>query len=302
MRHTIALLALAGCGGGNSLPDGAPTPTPTVLTESARDPKGIAVDDTHVYFSDQDRFASVSKTGGGAQTRGSIFTGPQAVRVNSTSVIWVDGTDLRALRLADEEPWTIGGPPAGGTVYGFGLDDTQVIYPYSSDLLRHQLSDGARTGFLEDAFALDVTLTAGYAFYTSCDEVGPRRIPLAGGAPIGITSGQSCPITLASTASHVFWLDLADSDTPGTRVMRSDVEGTDVTQLASFDDIEHAALAADDSHVYWATRTAIWRVAHSGGELEVFVEVDNPSSIALDATSVYWTAAGESDQIATLTK
>ncbi len=49
-------------------------------------------------------------------------------------------------------------------------------------------------------------------------------------------------------------------------------------------------LALDDTFVYWADFSSVWKVAKTSGGLAIFADSqENARAVAVDETCVYWT-------------
>lgn len=125
------------------------------------------------------------------------------------------------------------------------------------------------------------------------------QMPLAGGEPIVLASGQT-PGSLAIDAEHVYWTNTTDDGS----VMSVPIGGGTVTTLAAHQP-GPVSIAVDATNVYWTTLTGgacaddaeicypggnVMKVSIAGGDpVTLASDQAHPSAVAVDATSVYWT-------------
>lgn len=157
-------------------------------------------------------------------------------------------------------------------------------------------------------------------------DAGPAVAPVPAGATL-IAHGQNVPRDLLVDGSHLFWLNEGRraEGTPG--VYSVSKEGGEVKELVSglgvhglaLDDqniywihpengtVSKApkgggaaeslateqenlsAIAVDDTHVYWAGGTGIYRVEKAGGKVQAVVDnISLPNGLHVDDQHVYW--------------
>ena len=130
------------------------------------------------------------------------------------------------------------------------------------------------------------------------------KVPLAGGTPTVLASGQYGAVGIAVDATNVYWAtDPADfsgsppSNTPFV-LAKVPIEGGSPTILVSnFDG--RLSIATDGTNVYWTaagslggpmSNRAVKKVSVNGGSPTTLASgLVNPESIAVDSTDVYWT-------------
>jgi hypothetical protein len=132
------------------------------------------------------------------------------------------------------------------------------------------------------------------------------RVSLCGGTPTTLAPVVGVPLGVAVDATSVYWTAAPGPHTTGT-VMKVPVGGGTPVTLAS-GQATPLAIAVDSTSVYWTNfgsadgwtasgpgpangNGAIMKIPLGGGVPTTLASVpyDAPQSIALDATSVYWT-------------
>jgi len=76
------------------------------------------------------------------------------------------------------------------------------------------------------------------------------KVPLSGGAPITLASGQNKPKGIVVDATNVYWTTNGDADESSGTVMKMPLAGGTPTTLASGQSWPWA-LAVDATRVYW---------------------------------------------------
>src|SRR6185369_10792454 len=137
-----------------------------------------------------------------------------------------------------------------------------------------------------------IVVDATSAYYI--DQTSVVAIPLQGGAPVSLASGQGLPTSLALEGEALYFTNF----TEGT-VKRVPVEGGTPTVLVSGQSYpQFVALAG--GNVYWVTSSGdpdtVSVVPEAGGEPVVLYASSNAiGSIAADASGAYFTVAGDPD-------
>lgn len=131
------------------------------------------------------------------------------------------------------------------------------------------------------------------------------KVPLAGGSPITISSGDESPMGLALDAGSVYFTSGGSGHSAGV-VTRVGKDGSAKTVLARGLEWPNG-IAVDDAAVYWAeggngdgsaepdgrVGARVMRLDKgSGVVLPLAIRQRNPESVAVDATHLYWTNSG----------
>lgn len=185
--------------------------------------------------------------------------------------------------------WTAWGADAGSTVMslplGGGVPTTIVAV------------EGEVSGLAVDAthaYWTEVVSDAGAPLPNSV----VMSVPLVGGTPTTIASGQVGAGELAVDSTSVYW---TTSDATTASVMKVALDGGTPTTLASGQLASAQGgidfIAVDDSNVYWVVNDypffGVVTVPLQGGvSTTLAAETSAIYGLAVDTTSVYWTAYG----------
>lgn len=119
------------------------------------------------------------------------------------------------------------------------------------------------------------------------------RMPLGGGSPTTLATGQSPPQAIAVDATNVYWTTSGDNTANGTVMKVSLAGGTPVALAAG--QTHPGSIAVDATSVYWIASSVcggdqLMKVSHAGGAPTILaLTQDFAEAIAVDATSLYWT-------------
>jgi hypothetical protein len=135
-----------------------------------------------------------------------------------------------------------------------------------------------------------------YLYFTAKEAGTVGRIPISGGAPFHIATGQSKPFGIALEDTYVYWTNLGDADAPtpvAGSVMRATFAGADRYTLAGGQDDAYG-VSVDGERAYWTIHRAAGSV-HSAqlprGAPEPLASMQYfPWSIVATGERVYWRA------------
>jgi len=126
-----------------------------------------------------------------------------------------------------------------------------------------------------------------------------KKVPLGGGTPTTLKSDTvHYPTAIAVDATNVYWTDINFGFAGVDRVVKSSLDGSQVTALVS-DQMNPSAIAVDSTSIYWTngdedtavlpTTGTVVKMALSGGTpITLAIRQANPQAMAIDATSIYW--------------
>lgn len=281
---------------------GVCSPPPEVLAKYDGDIGGPALDDDAVYWSQGNTLLRRAKGGGDPSVVTTTPSGPQRLAVDGTHVYWTEpstGSVGRAPKMGGPAEIV-----AAGEAKPFGLAlDADAVYwtTITGNAIRRRAKVGGSPKTLTDLASncTDLALDADAAYWSNAiGGGGMGRIPKAGGAAATLFPVEGIPGSLAVDGASVYvWVaDPSTASWPGQprRVAKA---GGATSVLAPFDKHGDGRLTVDATHVYWCTSSAgntLKKVPKEGG-VPVSLASGNYQcgAIAVDATHVYWSDIGE---------
>jgi hypothetical protein len=260
----------------------------------------VAVDATHVFWSDGAEIFAAPIGGGAAST---LATGQVAVAglaADGTSVYWTDVTagTVMKVSLSGGAPTTlVSGQHSPDAIAVDAASVYWTTYIPGGAIAKVPVGGGAVTTLAAgQPYAGAIAIDSASAYWTTVDPGVVAKVSLDGGAITTIASGQDIPSGIAVDATSVYWATNADYGT----ITKAPINGGPATILASGLPFPQR-LAVDSTNVYWADLqdAAILRVPLGGGGTVTFAsglrgtDPTNPNlgpvAIALNAATVFWT-------------
>jgi hypothetical protein len=116
------------------------------------------------------------------------------------------------------------------------------------------------------------------------------KMPLGGGTPLALASGQLSPISIAVGPTSVVWTNYGDVTGAPKALMTVPLDGGDPITLVA--DGTFGAYAVDATSVYYDGGGSLMKIPLAGGSptpvTSLGVSWSLASGVVLDATSVYW--------------
>lgn len=190
-------------------------------------PRGVAVDGTNIYWTDQQsgKVKAVPIAGGTIRTL-AVGVTPMWMAVDALNLYWLD---LHAP------------PPSGDVTYS-----TVMAISLAGGTPVTLATSAPRDGYEDIA-------TDGVNVYWTDDERGVLKMPTAGGMAT-VLATATCPGKLVVDETYVYWFDdKGCSATPTTRtdIMKVPIAGGQPTVLAHVQGQEVDDVAVDANSVYW---------------------------------------------------
>jgi hypothetical protein len=137
----------------------------------------------------------------------------------------------------------------------------------------------------------DLAIDSANVYWTTNQQV--VSIPLGGGRPRVLADGQANARHLAVDDHAVYWTTFADPSRDGGQVMTVPLGGGTPAVLAG-GQVGPFGITVDAANVYWVTLIGgtVMKVGKQGGApttLVMGLTPNYPTTIAVDATHVYWT-------------
>jgi hypothetical protein len=286
--------ANAQCANGKCIP----TAGPETLADKLDSPHDLAIDDSFVYFveddSDEGTVKKVAKTGGNVTTLASNLAEPLAIAVDSTHVYWLERNNGSNGRLAKvsknggnvtdlstdlhnaQNHLAIAGNflyfgdgkgGGGGVIKKVGINGGTTIIVEGNGLLN-----------LNTAIAVDNGLVY---FKNDYDKV--LRVSVSGGDVTELGSGE--PSGLAIGDSWIYWTEYSNGN-----VMRMPKNGGPGINLAK-NSYGAGDLVLDGNYLYWIENNnpgKVRRVSTTGGDEKTYSNQANSLGIEVDGQYVYY--------------
>lgn len=221
----------------------------TLVTGQA-EPRGIAVDDNHVYWVTRGGAVRQLDKAGGNEVilfDETVTTELLDVGVNTTTVYWSDNENDRISRI----------PIDGGTESTLSTSQQNIRMIFVDGVDVFWVNDGPGDVVVSENHgvptvlgttgngATDVVADATHVYWTSNFQGTVQRVLRSGGSMEELANNQTGVTTLAIDDTHVYWLAKDDG-----AIMRATLSGDQPTEFVSGLS-NPASVVVDATHVYW---------------------------------------------------
>ncbi len=296
----------AAAGGASGAPAGGGGGGATILTVDAGAattlamgaPADIAIDATHVYWTDPKAktVMKVPKAGGAAITLASSQDLGTGLAVDATNVYWtttqgavmkspLEGGTPIAIASQQQRPNSVA--VAGNSVYwaNGGAD-----FVGTASVMKASLATGEVATFAANLTRAGSLGTDGtFLFWTEIGE-GSGQVqwmPLVGGTLNWVV--VQLPEAVAVGAGNVYWGEYSLPTGVGRVVKRALAGGQEVTLVSSSHGF--STLVADGADLYVPDGRTILRIAVAGNEVVMMPTEGTPARLAVDEARIYFTTA-----------
>lgn len=269
---------------------------PKTLAVGQNDPSDLAVDELDLYWTNTgaNQVVRVAKVGGTATIVASSQPSPLGIALDDTHVYWTQNTTPGAVVRAPKSggsPQVIASSQyyafrlvlSGSTVYFIGDTTSGFVrsVPKTGGTVTDLQSASSPKGLAYDGTKL---------FWSAWNEI--RKADASALAPpTKLSTAESFPAALAADESDVFWLDMY-----ANKIRKVSKPGGAPTTLASLTSgTPRGSIAIDATYVYFIDPkgNALRKVPKSGGAATTVAKASDPRGIVVDANYVYWTNGGD---------
>ena len=237
-------------------------------------PRGVAVDDAHIYWASGDTIGRANVDSTGIDQSFIVGAGwPAGIALNVSHLYWANTLDAPGPSFG-----TIGRADLEGAAVDQSFITGDPTNPHT-DLLTDP-----RGPAVDDAHLYWANMGFGTIGRANLDGTGIDQTFIRLRSSTPIVGEGTIPTGVAVDGNHIYWANLGESGSNGT-IGRANLDGTGVDRNFIADIGTPIAVAVDDAHVYWANFETTAHAASIGRANLDGTEV-NPSFIPVSAQAV----------------
>ncbi len=279
---------------------------PQVLYDDEDGARGIAVDATHVYWTNDttNMVQRIEIAGGDPELLADGQEGAYAIAIDATHAYWTNQAGDAVMRIDKD-----GGEPelldAAYDPTGIAVDQTDVYWISTVGVYKvaKEGGDGVQLAPNEGKLG-GIALSSTHVYWTDHEgwdtmegDMDPylegriMRISKGGGSASEVVGAQDFPYGIDTDSQYVYWVNNTGGDSYPEidKVKRAPLGGGPDEDLATMQEKPWAVVVLGD-WVYYSTWTEVWKVPRSGGVPTVMAEMQYlPRYVAVDNAHLFWT-------------
>ncbi len=257
------------------------------LAVAEDNPTSIALDDTHVFWTNEVGAGAVKKVAktGGTSTTLSAGNRPDRITTDGTKVYWAQDGTVKAVSVDGGTVSTL----ATSTVAVIALDSAWVYWTthLDGDVRRVVKGGGTASVLASGQSPTGLVVDGDVLFWVDRLASKIYELPVTGGTPTVVASSTGdSTMTLMHHAADLYWPNISTAEI----LKVAKLGGTPIAIATN--EFPIGALAVDSSGIYWTRLDdATIRRANLDGTDPVVITTTQTSAfgIALDDTHIYWT-------------
>lgn len=284
---------------------------PQVLVMDEMGARGIAVDATHVYWTNQSTgmIQRVPIAGGDVEILAQDQVDPYAIVVDATHAYWSNQAGDAIMRVLKEG----GTPEMIDNAYdptGIAVDSTHVYWISTIGVHRAPKEGGNDEQLATNEAKLGgIALTTSHVYWTDHGgwdyvpgdtggmdndpywEGRIMRVAKGGGSAQVVSGAQDYPYGIDTDSQYVYWVNNTteyNNFEEIDKVKRAPLAGGEDLDLATMQDAPWSIVVLGE-WVYFATKTQVWRTPTAGGPPDLLADMQYlPRYLAVDNAHLFW--------------